>query len=374
MIVRGCILELEGHTFTINLKPFGHGSFNVIVGMDWLSKLRAKIICFEKIVQISLSNGENLEVPEEHPKGNLKQLKTMKLRVPEEYIPKTAFRTSYRHFEFTIMPFGLTNAPTVFMDLMNHVCRPYPYKFVIVFIDDILIYSKSKEEHEVHLKLILELLEEEELFGKFSKCEFWLKEGDEQENAFQTLKDMLCDAPILALPEGKDDFVVYCKANVVAVTLNWKELIKTRRARDMSMRIHSSIKARILEAQSKASKDVNTLAEMLKGLGKQLERKEDGGLYFAELIWVPVYKNLRTLLMNETHATSGHDSIWVIVDRLTKSAHFLTVREDFETERLARLYINEIVARHDVPMTIISDRDRYFTSRFWQSLQKALGT
>ncbi|GJZ67038.1 putative reverse transcriptase domain-containing protein [Tanacetum coccineum] len=98
------------------------------------------------------------------------------LRVGEEDIPKTAFRTRYRHFEFTVMPFGLTNAPAVFMDLMNRVCKPYLDKFGIVFIDDILIYSKSKKEHEVHLKLILELLEKEKLFGKFSKCEFWLQE------------------------------------------------------------------------------------------------------------------------------------------------------------------------------------------------------
>ncbi|GKB94609.1 putative reverse transcriptase domain-containing protein [Tanacetum coccineum] len=156
------------------------------------------------------------------------------------------------------MPIGLTNALAVFMDLLNRVCRPYLGKFVIVFIDDILIYSKSKEEHEVHLKLILKLLEKEKLFGKFSKCEFWLQEvhflgdvvnsegihvdpskieavknwkplkapteicsllglaknkkfewGDEQEITYETLKDMLCDAPILALPEGADDFVVY---------------------------------------------------------------------------------------------------------------------------------------------------------------------
>nr|GFA83600.1 putative reverse transcriptase domain-containing protein [Tanacetum cinerariifolium] len=98
------------------------------------------------------------------------------LRVCEEDIPKTAFRTRYVHLEFTVIPFGLTNALAVFMDLMNRTCRPYLDKFVIVFIDDILIYSKSKEEHEVHLKLILELLKKEKLFGKFSKCEFWLQE------------------------------------------------------------------------------------------------------------------------------------------------------------------------------------------------------
>nr|GEZ13842.1 putative reverse transcriptase domain-containing protein [Tanacetum cinerariifolium] len=354
------------------------------------------------------------------------------LRVREEDIPKTAFRTRYGHFEFTIRPFGLTNAPAVFMDLMNRVCRPYLDKFVIFFIYDILIYSKSKEEHEVHLKLILELLKKEKLFGKFSKCEFWIQEvhflghvvnsegihvdpskieavknwkspktpteirsflglagyyrrfvvsflkivkplalltqknkkfkwGDEQENAFQTLKDMLCDALILALLEGTDDFVVYCdasnqgfgcvlmqrnksviytdhkslqhifdqkelnmrqrrwielfsdydceiryhldKANVVADALSRKERAKPRRVRAMSMTIHSSIKAKILEAQSEASKNTSTPTKMLKGLDNQLERKEEGRLYLAERIWVLVYGNLRTLIMNEAHAT-----------------------------------------------------------------------
>ncbi|GKB04602.1 putative reverse transcriptase domain-containing protein [Tanacetum coccineum] len=98
------------------------------------------------------------------------------LRVHEDAIPKTAFRTKYGHFKSTVMPFGLTNAPAVFMDLMNRVCKPYLGKFVIVFIDDILAYSKSKEEHEVHLKLVLESQRKEKLYAKFSKCEFWLEE------------------------------------------------------------------------------------------------------------------------------------------------------------------------------------------------------
>ncbi|GJX31397.1 putative reverse transcriptase domain-containing protein [Tanacetum coccineum] len=99
------------------------------------------------------------------------------LRVRKEDIPKTAFRTRYGHYEFQVMPFGLTNALAVFMNLMNRVCKPYLDKFVIVFIDDILIYSKNKKEHEEHLKAILELLKKEELYDKFSKCEFWLPKG-----------------------------------------------------------------------------------------------------------------------------------------------------------------------------------------------------
>nr|GEX09411.1 putative reverse transcriptase domain-containing protein [Tanacetum cinerariifolium] len=96
------------------------------------------------------------------------------LRVREEDLPKTAFRTRYGHYEFQVMPFGLTNALAVFMDLMNWVCKPYLDKFVIVFIYDILIYSKDEKEHEEHLKAILELLKKEELYAKFSKCEFWI--------------------------------------------------------------------------------------------------------------------------------------------------------------------------------------------------------
>ncbi|GJX99931.1 putative reverse transcriptase domain-containing protein [Tanacetum coccineum] len=94
------------------------------------------------------------------------------LRVREEDIPKTAFRTRFGHYEFQVMPFGLTNTPTVFMDLMNRVCKPYLDKFLIVFIDDILIYSKSKKEHEEHLKLILELLKKDKFYAKFYKWEF----------------------------------------------------------------------------------------------------------------------------------------------------------------------------------------------------------
>ncbi|GKE55439.1 putative reverse transcriptase domain-containing protein [Tanacetum coccineum] len=108
------------------------------------------------------------------------------LRIREEDIPITAFRTRYGYYEFQVMPFGLTNAPA------------------------------NKEEHKKHLKIILELLKKEQLYAKFSKCDFWLESyewGTEDDEAFQTLKKKLCSAPILALPEGTENFVVYCDAS-----------------------------------------------------------------------------------------------------------------------------------------------------------------
>ncbi|GKE03999.1 retrotransposon protein, putative, ty3-gypsy subclass, partial [Tanacetum coccineum] len=136
------------------------------------------------------------------------------LRVREEDISKTAFRTRYGHYEFQVMPFGLTNAPAIFMDLMNRVCKPYLYRFGIVSIDDILIYSKSRKEHEGYLKLILKLVKEEELpMTKLTQKSVKFDWGEKVEATFQLLKQKLCSAPILALPEGSENFVVYCDAS-----------------------------------------------------------------------------------------------------------------------------------------------------------------
>ncbi|GJW14392.1 putative reverse transcriptase domain-containing protein [Tanacetum coccineum] len=394
-ILSGCTVNFLNHPFHINLMPVELGSFDAIIGMDWLAKYQAVIVCAEKIVRIPWGN-ETLIIhgdgifPEDLPglpptrqvefqidlvpsvapvarapyrlapsemkelseqlqelsdKGFIRPRSSLwgasvlfvkkkdgsfrmcidyrelnkltvknhyplprtddlfdqlqgssvyskidlrsgyhQLRVQEEDIPKTAFRTRYGHYEFQVMSFGLTNAPVVFMDFMNRVCKPYLDKFVIIFIDDILIYSKNKKEHEEHLKLILELLKKEELYAKFSKCEFWIPKvqflghvidsegihvdpakiesikdwtspkspteirqflglagyyrrfiegfskiakpmtkltqkkvkfvwGDKQEAAFQLLKQKLCSAPILALPEGSEDFIAYCDAS-----------------------------------------------------------------------------------------------------------------------------------------------------------------
>ncbi|GJX98228.1 putative reverse transcriptase domain-containing protein, partial [Tanacetum coccineum] len=383
---------VTGHPFDIDLIPVELGSFDIIIGMNWLAKYHVVIVCDEKITQKYIQKGcqvylaqvtskkaedkseerrlEDVPIVREFPEvfpedlprlpparqvefqidlvpgaapvarapyrlapAEMQELSTQRdlfpfrmcidyrelnkltvknryplpriddlfdqlqgsrvyskidlrsgyhqLRVREEDISKTAFRTRYGHYEFQVMPFGLTNAPAVFMDLMNRVCKPYLDRFVIVFIDDILIYSKSRKEHEGHLKLILNLLKKEELYAKFSKCEFWLSKvqflghvidsegihvdpakieaikdwaspktpteirqflglagyyrrfiegfskiarpmtkltqksvkfewGEKAEAAFQLLKQKLCSAPILALPEGSENFVVYC--------------------------------------------------------------------------------------------------------------------------------------------------------------------
>ncbi|GJR33908.1 putative reverse transcriptase domain-containing protein [Tanacetum coccineum] len=318
-ILKGCTLNFLNHQFNVNLMPVELGSFDAIIGMDWLAKYQAKymgkgfpifpahVTTKEVEDKSEKKRPEDVPIVQDFPEVFLEDLPGSsirtrqlqgssvyskidlrsgyhQLRVREEDILKTAFRTRYGHYEFQVMPFGLTNAPAVFMDLMNRVCKPYLDKFVIVFIDDILIYSKSKQEHEEHLKIILELLKKEELYAKFSKCEFWIPKvqflghvidsegihvdpakiesikdwtspkspteirqflglagyyrrfiegfskiakpmtkltqkkvkfewGDKQEAAFQLLKQKLCSAPILALPEGSEDFIAYCDAS-----------------------------------------------------------------------------------------------------------------------------------------------------------------
>nr|GEX35349.1 hypothetical protein [Tanacetum cinerariifolium] len=242
IVLRGCTLGLLGHPFDIDLMPVELGSFDVIIGDNYDGESKLNIISCTKIqkyiqkgcqvylTQVTSKKAEDkseenrledVPIVREFPEVFLEDLHRLPpvrqvefqinlvpsaapvawAPVREEDIPKTAFRTRYGHYEFQVMPFGLINAPTVFMDLMNRVCKPYLDRFVIVFINDILIYSKNRKEHEGHLKLILKLLKEEELYAKFSKCEFWLS------------KQKLCSAPILALPEGSENFVVYCDAS-----------------------------------------------------------------------------------------------------------------------------------------------------------------
>nr|GEX90660.1 hypothetical protein [Tanacetum cinerariifolium] len=447
-----------------------------------------------------------------------------KLRIIEEDIPVTAFQTRYDHFEFQVMPFRLTNAPAVFMDLVNRVCKPYLYKFVIVFIDDILIYSKNKEDHEKHLKTILELLKNEKLYEKFLKCDFWLEsvhflghvidsdgvhvdpakveairnwsapttpmkvrqflglagyyrrfiEGFSliskplskltQKNkkkkviayASRQLKkheenymthDLELGAVVFALRlwrhylygtkctvytdhkslqyildqkefntrqrrwiELLSDYdceICYHpdKGNVVADALSRKDR-ELLRVRSLVMTVHNNLPEKILEAQTKEMKEENVKAENLgrdmimheshkskysshPGLDKmyqdlkkfywwsnmkadiatfvskcltcakvKVEHQKPSGLLqqpeIPEWKWEKITMDFVSGL---PRTLSGYDSIWVIVDRLTKSVRFMPMKKTDSIEKLPQLYLKEIVCRHGVPVSIISNRD-----------------
>ncbi|GJX65606.1 putative reverse transcriptase domain-containing protein [Tanacetum coccineum] len=343
------------------------------------------------------------------------------------------------------MPFRLTNVPAVLMDLMNRVCKTYLDKFVIIFIDDILIYSKDEKEHEEHLKANLELLKKEKLYDKFSKCEFWIPKvqflghvidsrGIHVDPAkIESIKDWaspktpteirqflglasyyrrfiegfskIANAPILALPKGNEDFVVYYDAS------------------------HKG-----LEAQIETQKPENLVNEDVGGMIKKyipkerLEPRADGTLCLHGRSWLPCYGDLRSVIIHESHkskysihpgsekmyqdvkklywwpnikadiatyvskcltcarvkaehqrpsgllvqpaipewkwdnitmnfitklprSSQGFDTIWVIADRLTKSAHFLPIRENDLLDKLARLYLNRKALGTDVSMS-----------------------
>ncbi|GJY77650.1 putative reverse transcriptase domain-containing protein [Tanacetum coccineum] len=276
------------------------------------------------------------------------------------------------------------------MDLMKRVCKPYLDKFVIVFIDDILIYSKSKEEHEVHLKIILEFPRKEKLYAKFTKCEFWLQEvklhghvvnnngihmepskiesiakpltlltqknkkfewSDKQEEAFQTLKEKLCNALVLALLDGPDDFVVYCDASNQGFGCMLMQRGKVIAYASRQLKVHE--------------KNYTT------------HNLELGAVVFAEHMSLKHIFDQKELNMCQgrwIELFSDYDCEIPCYPPLTKSAHFLPIHEDYKMEKLARIYINEVVTRYSVPLSIISDSASRFTSQFWQTLQKALGT
>nr|GEV31441.1 putative reverse transcriptase domain-containing protein [Tanacetum cinerariifolium] len=358
------------------------------------------------------------------------------LRVREEDIPKTAFRTQYGHYEFQVMLFGLTNAPAVFMDLMNQIARPMTK----------LTQKKVKFE--------------------------W---GDKQEEAFQIIKQKLCSASILALPEGSKDFIVYCdasikglgtmlmqmekviaygsrqlkvhdknytthdlelgavvfalkisrhylyetkctvftnhkrlqhildqkelnmkqhhrlellsdfdceiryhpgKANVVADALSQKERIKPLRhsVHSGSDKMYQDMKLLYWWPNMKA--DIATyVSKCLTCLKVKAEHQKPSGLLVQPEIPQWKWDNITMdFVTNLPKTQSGNDTIWVVVDQLTKFAHFLPMKETDPMDKLARLYLKEVVTRHGILVSIIYDRDPRFTSNFWKAFQKTMGT
>nr|GEV75776.1 putative reverse transcriptase domain-containing protein [Tanacetum cinerariifolium] len=413
-IMRGCSLNFLGYPFNIDLMPVELGSFDVIIGMGWLRRCHAVIVCDEKLVQVPYGNETltfrgnknnngresrltviscskaqeymkkgcqiflaHISAKKEEEKSERKQLEDVpvvrdypevfpkdlsglptarpmefqidlipgaapvarapyrlapsemkelseqlqelfekgfirprssvyskidlrsgyhQLRVREQDVPKIAFRTRYGHYEFQVMPFGQTNAPAVFMDLMNRVCKPYLDKFVIVFIDDILIYSKNEKEHKEHLEAILEFLKKEKLYAKFSKCEFWIPKRANS-----------------GLTEGSMDFVVYCdashkgKANVVADALSRKERNEPLRVQALVMTVGLDLPKQILKANFEALKPETLEKEDVGGMirrdipKEKLKPRVDGTLYLNGRSWLPCYGDLRFVIMYESH-------------------------------------------------------------------------
>nr|GEV87046.1 putative reverse transcriptase domain, ribonuclease H-like domain, aspartic peptidase domain protein [Tanacetum cinerariifolium] len=328
------------------------------------------------------------------------------LRVREEYIPKTAFKTRYSHYEFQVMPSGLTNAPEVFMDLMNWVCKPYLDKLVIVFIDDILIYSKNKEEHAEHLKSILELLKKEELYAKFwnlgacinlmplsvweglslleltptcmtlklvdrsvSKPLGIAKDVSFKVRVFHFPADfMVVDFepdPRVPLILGSDasrkglGAVLMQKEKVIAYTSRQLKIHeKNYTTYDLELR---AVAFALKIAQVEAIKEENFKIEDLCGMIKKLEQRTDATLCLNGRSWIPCrvwkWENITMDFVTKLPKTStGQDIIRVIVNRLTKSAHFLPMKETDSMVKLTRQYLKEVVSRHGVLTDAQSER------------------
>nr|GEW43206.1 hypothetical protein [Tanacetum cinerariifolium] len=259
-IMRGCNLNFLNHPFNIDLMLVELGSFDVIIGMDWFRRCHVVIVCDEKLVRVPYGDETLIFHDDESNDGRESRLKIISCSKAQEYMAKgcqiflAQISTKKEEDKLEgkklkdvpiirdfpevfledlpglpparpIMPFEMTNAPAVFMDLMNRVCKPYLDKFVIVFIDDIIIYSKDKKEHEEHLKVqfLRHVIDNRGIYvdpAKISKSMTKLTHkgvkfdwGEKEENAFQLIKQKLSSAIILALPEGSEDFVVYCDAS-----------------------------------------------------------------------------------------------------------------------------------------------------------------
>ncbi|GKA34811.1 putative reverse transcriptase domain-containing protein, partial [Tanacetum coccineum] len=242
--------------------------------------------------------------------------------------------------------------------------------------------------------------------------------GEKEEDAFQLLKSKLCSAPILALPEGSENFMVYCDAShkgLGVVLMQMKKVIayasrqlkkelnmRQRRWLELlsdyycEIRYHPGKANVVADALSRKERKENFFTGDLHGMINKLEPRADRTLCLNNRSWISRYGDLMALIMHESHKSkysihpgslrctrwnirsrltaTSQDTIWVIVDRLTKSTHFLPMKEDDTLEKLMRQYLKEVVSRHGVLVSIISDRDGKFTSHFWQSLNKALGT
>ncbi|KAA3484622.1 DNA/RNA polymerases superfamily protein [Gossypium australe] len=349
-------------------------------------------------------------------------------------VPKAAFRTRYRHYEFLVMPFGLTNALVVFMDLMNRIFRPYLDRFVVVFIDDILVYYRDVNVHAKHLRIVLQSMREKQLYAKFSKCEFWLREVSflghvasaegiwvdpnkisaivswkplknvsevksflilagyyrrfvkwfsmiaspmtrllQKEVKFKwndkcQLKALLTEAPVLVQPESGKEFVVYTNASLNGLGCVLMQDGKVVAYASRQLKPHernypkddSKLQAKRVYVNRLLTQNFRSRPMVVCYSEAELNTKYLRD-YYSQLQWERVTMDFVTGL---ALPLKKKDVVWVIVNRLTKFLHFIPVCIDFSLDRLAELYVSEIVRLHGVPISIISGRDPRFTSRF----------
>nr|GEU94195.1 transposon Ty3-I Gag-Pol polyprotein [Tanacetum cinerariifolium] len=377
-VLRGCTLGLLGHPFNIDLILVELGSFNVIISMDWLVNHHAVIVCDEKILQeisnkwlirpsslpwgapvlfvkkkdglfqmcIDYRELNKLTVKNRYPLLRIDDLFDQlqgsrvyskidlrsdyhQLRFWEEDILKIVFRTRYGHYECQVMPFGLTNAPAIFMELMNRVCKPYLDKFVIVFIDDILIYSKNKKEHKEHLSApILALPKGSENFAVYCDAShkgfgaFLMQREKVIAYASRQLKtheknytthDLELRAIVIALNMWIHylcctKYVVFTDHKSLQHILDQKEL-NMRKCRwlellsdyDCEIRYHSGKANVVADALTEARKEENYGTEDLCGMIKKLEPRADETSCLKNRSWIPCYGNLRALIMQESN-------------------------------------------------------------------------
>ncbi|KAL9400778.1 hypothetical protein Peur_004627 [Populus x canadensis] len=320
------------------------------------------------------------------------------MRIKEQDVPKTAFRNRYGHFELLVLPFGLTNAPTLFMDLMNQVFQPYLDKFVVVFIDDILVYSKSYEEHEQHLRQTLQTLRSRQLCAKLDKY-YHPGKANVVADALSRKDKVIRSGPTT----WNEETMIELKrlGAILGVSLEGSLMDQ--------LRVKSGYREQILEAQQHDD-EVSKVRIKLESGGETLFRMGDDGIQYY---WWPNMRKevagymakcsicqqvkvehrkpaglLQPLPILEwkwemitmdfvsglPRGKRGNDAIWVIMDQLTKSALFLPVKMTDPVDKLVKIYVNKVARLHGVPISIVSDRDPRFTSRLWPSIQRALGT
>ncbi|GJT60044.1 putative reverse transcriptase domain-containing protein [Tanacetum coccineum] len=385
-----CKLELGNSLFIIDLIPLGHGSFDVIVGMDWLSKNEAVIVCHEKVVEIPIKEGGILRVHGERTLGAAKALMNTKIDEPRiSYIPVVRYFTDVfpedllglppqRQVEFRIdLGLGATSvakslyrlAPLEMQELSGAwsslevgvgvtekgeaVCEVFQVRVLAIGSAFPWTHGQPEWHFIANFSKIAKPLTL--LTQKNQKYEW----GKKEEEAFQTLKNNLCDAPILSLPDGVEDFVIHKKnytthdlelGAVVFALKTWRHYLYGTKSviykdhkslqhifdqKELNMhqmrwielfcnyeceiRYHPGVKEMIVAAQSEAFKQENILAERLHGLDQQMERKEDGSLYFMDRIWVPLVGDVRIVILNEAY--KSRYSVHPRADKMYEDLH-----------------------------------------------------